>query len=194
MTSRPRTTSPSRKISLRRKKQKTDDRISGRPFFCLGGKGELCHLSVTADAVPPPLQGRQRGAKAPLEGSCRRCRLRGVSAPSKRRSPSAGAERLFSYDREFQGIWKYQPYRFPAVLCKPDRLPRSAVPPHIADCQHYIRMLHHITVPVPQAVLRIVCLQHRLLIAVPCDGKSNDSAGLPATALPAVHREWHIPA
>ena len=94
MTSRPRTTSPSRKISLRRKKQKTDDRISGRPFFCLVGKGELCHLSVTADAVPPPLKGRQRGAKAPLEGSCRRSRLRGVAAPSKRRRPSATAERL----------------------------------------------------------------------------------------------------
>ena len=69
-----------------------------------------------------------------------------------------------------------------------------AITPHIADCQHYIRMLHHITVPVPQAVLRIVCLQHRLLIAVPCDGKSNDSAGLPATAPPAAHREWRTPA
>ena len=114
--------------------------------------------------------------------------------PQKERAPLPVQRGSFLYDREFQGIRKYQPYRFPAVLCKPDRLPRSAVPPHIADCQHYIRMLHHITVPVPQAVLRIVCLQHRLLIAVPCDGKSNDSAGLPATALPAVHREWHIPA
>ena len=45
------------------------------------------------------------------------------------------------------------------------------MPPHIADCQHHVRMLHHIAVPVPQAVLRIVCLQHRLLVAPLCDGE-----------------------
>ena len=42
------------------------------------------HLSVTADAVPPPLKGRHgsvQNKKAPLEGSCRRSRLRDVRGP-----------------------------------------------------------------------------------------------------------------
>ena len=75
------------------------------------------------------------------------------------------------YDREFQGIRKYQPYRLQATPGHQNRLPAPAVQAHIADRKDDVCMVYHILVPFPQTVLRIVCLQHRLLVAPLCDGE-----------------------
>ena len=53
-----------------------------RKIATIGGEN---HLSVMACAMPPPLKGRHgsvQNKKAPLEGSCRRRRLRGVKTLS----------------------------------------------------------------------------------------------------------------
>ena len=93
------------------------------------------------------------------------------STIKKEGTPLPTQRGFFLYDREFQSIRKYQPYRLQATQGHQNRLLAPAVQAHIADRKDDVRMVYHILVPFPQTVLRIVCLQHRLFVAPLCDGK-----------------------
>ena len=81
--------------------------------------------------------------------------------PQKERAPLPVQRGFFLYnlyDREFQGIRKYQPYRLQPPPGHQNRLLAPAVQAHIADRKDDVRMVYHILVPFPQTVLRIMRL------------------------------------
>ena len=127
-----------------------------RAFRAGNGKTPLRH-GVSRATSP---QGEAVG-KAPLEGSCQRQLTERCCSTIKKEAPLPRQRGFFLYnlyDREFQGIRKYQPYRLQATPGHQNRLLAPAVQAHIADRKDDVRMVYHILVPFPQTVLRIMRL------------------------------------
>ena len=104
------------------------------------------HLSVTADAVPPPLKGR-----LPWRGA--------VSEADREvfRKYQKTKELLPKAEVNFKGIRPENPDWLPGLSGIPHRLPRStgtAVP----DGKYDIRMVYHIPVPLSQTIRRVLPL------------------------------------